>query len=76
MLYDFIWQTVEGKLIPIKSMTDNHLMHTINLIDKKAEDADSDWRPTVYYRMQEEAFNRSLIKIEDIKPLNESLWQW
>lgn len=35
-----IWRTKEGKEIPIKEMTDAHLLNTINLLEEVEEERD------------------------------------
>lgn len=32
-----IWKTKEGKIIPIKDLSDNHLISVIRMIDRKNE---------------------------------------
>lgn len=33
---DIIWTTKEGNQVPIKDMTDTHLVNTINMLERKS----------------------------------------
>lgn len=33
-----VWQTQNGTCIPIKDMTDNHLVNAINMLEREAEE--------------------------------------
>ena len=39
-----VWETKEGKSIPIKDMTDTHLVNTFNMLERnKAKAEQEDW---------------------------------
>lgn len=33
---DIVWTTKEGNQVPIKNMTDTHLVNTINMLERKS----------------------------------------
>lgn len=38
-----IWTTRTGEKIPVKEMTDTHLLNTINMLNKNANEYNEDW---------------------------------
>lgn len=38
---DIVWTTKEGNQIPIKSMSDTHLVNTINMLERKSKEAET-----------------------------------